>query len=158
MELTALQVTEMTIEYRKGNLFDAPSGVALVQANNARGVTGAGISAEFKKRFPYTEEGYREACQMTNMIGQIIIGTEKNYHVVYLVTSRGYGMRADQEDQILKNTKLCVQSLLESLPKEEEIHSPMINAGLFRVQWEKTAKVIEEEIAKTGHKWIVWQL
>lgn len=93
------------IIYRKGNLFEgAPADAVLAHACNAQGVWGAGIAAEFARRFPEQYQEYRDECARVinprNLVGYgMLIG-----RVGCLVTSYGYGANKDSEEQILSAT------------------------------------------------------
>ncbi|KAL6916161.1 hypothetical protein FSST1_007656 [Fusarium sambucinum] len=82
-------------------------------------------------------------------------------HIVCLFTSYGYGRAnartgkpgKDAAGKILKQTRMALRDMRTQIDaqagKREDghvtIYSPMFNSGAFRVPWEKTSKVIEEE-------------
>lgn len=75
------------------------------------------------------------------------------------MTSDGYGSQRDPEDKILLNTENAVESLLcqMSIKGLTEVHSPKVNSGLFGVPWEKTEKIITEQLERfSGVNWTVW--
>lgn len=143
----------------KGSLFDAPVGSILVHACNARGVWGTGIAVEFKKRFPESFDFYHEFCmeEGNKLLGVTILCPEENgYFVGCLITSDGYGKFKDSPEDILKNTRLALPCVLDTvLP----IHSNKFNSGLFAVPWNDTEKVLLETMDKAGYTkpWTVWQ-
>jgi ADP-ribose 1''-phosphate phosphatase len=146
------------IEYRIGNLFDAPEHVLLAHACNAQGVWGSGIAKAFKERFPVEYEDYAETCYLSrhdHITGSYI--QAKGSRVVSLITSWGYGPHVSPPQLILENTREAFRQLLRSIGPNEEIHMPMINSGLFRVPWEKTECMLNEVLKDFPHKVVVWK-
>ncbi len=153
------------VEYQKGDLLQAAaSHRVLVHACNCKGSWNAGIAVQFKNRFPDAHADYKRLCKKH---GAALLGMGV-YHkkmdstetpVGYLFTSWHYGSNKDSVGNILTNTKRSVRCLLELLPKNMEIHSPKINAGLFGVPWAQTEKVINDVLQDYPNvKWVVWEL
>lgn len=96
-------------------------------------------------------------------------------HIVCLFTSYGFGApnRAtgkpgkDSADKILRQTRTSLKSLRKQLDestattgaggagKKAAVYSPMFNSGAFKVPWEKTLEVIEEEFEGANATWTV---
>jgi ADP-ribose 1''-phosphate phosphatase len=168
------------IEYRKGSLFDAPEGSLLVHAVNCQGVWGAGISKEFKARFPWAYDQYREDCikrgilnkgtysiyygQSAEHLKDVIYAGYKEYSVGCLFTSSRFGNEKDSVDKILQNTLSSVSYLLLRLShfsdtSKLEIHSNKFNSGLFGVPWAKTEKIVNTCLEYfPDQKWVVWEI
>lgn len=146
------------IEYRKGNLFSAPTGSILAHACNCQKTWGAGIAREFRIRFKGAFRYYRIYCVMMTP-GRAVLINDRGFIICCLFTSYGYGKFVDSTDSILKNTK---SSLIEALGKasslgKSEIHMPKINSGKFGVPWVKTEEVILCVLKDfPGMKIIVW--
>lgn len=150
----------MTIHYQKGDLFEgAPVGALLAHACNGLGMWGAGIAAQFAKRFPDEYRDYRKAC---DTLGKGETGrTFVVGRVACLVTSYGIGGGKDSVDQIVSATELAAEELFAHMPGNAlEIHSPKINSGIFGVPWELTEAALLRAIRATDRqiKWIVWEL
>ncbi|TPX06823.1 uncharacterized protein E0L32_002319 [Thyridium curvatum] len=89
--------------------------------------------------------------------------------IVCLFTSHGYGRASkvsgkpgrDSPSAILAATRRALVGFREQLDAERGraegclVYSPFFNAGAFKVPWEKTARVIEEEFKGWGGKWLV---
>lgn len=157
----------MTIEYRKGNMFDnVPEKTLLVHACNSQGVWGSGVAREFKEKYPRAYSDYQGYCiKMTelgmqaSLSGSCLIVEDHNQLIACLFTSQYYGDKKSPPPTILANTAKALDDLFERPHIEyDEIHSPKINSGLFNVLWEDTEKIIEREIADRNTKWIVWEL
>lgn len=154
----------MPLVYKKGSLFDAPRGSILVHAVSTKSVWGSGIAKEFKKRFPESFKFYKELCKEEGqkLLGTTIFCSEENgYLVDNLVTSLSYGEDKDSKNEILKNTRVALESLLlmeqsSSLP----IHSCKFNSGLFEVPWQETEKILLEVMREIGYTqtWTVWEI
>lgn len=92
-------------------------------------------------------------------------------HIVCLFTSYGYGRAnartgkpgKDAAGKILAQTRKALREMRAQLDAEAEntakgyatIYSPMFNSGAFRVPWEKTSRVIEEEFNGYEGRWLV---
>lgn len=156
--------------YKKGSLFEAPSHVYLAHSTNSRGVMGAGIALEFKKRYFNAFKKYQNHCFSNLKNGKSILpGTSfiavddnSGIKMLCLFTSNGYGKFVDSEEDILLATESAIRHFIESnslVSSNVEIHSPKINAGLFRVEWEKTEKIILKLIDDYPLlTWTVWDI
>ncbi len=150
------------IEYRKGDLFDAPVGSILAHACNCKGVWGSGIAVDFKNKFPESFKKYKTSCDMygADLLGTSRIFHENGYYVACMFTSYDYGNNVDTPEQILHNTHgalndiLAFQTFFE--PNSHEIHMPKINSGRFRVPWEKTELILQ--VALLDSVVVVWEL
>lgn len=130
----------------KGSLFDAPKGALLVHACNTQGAWGAGIAADFARLYPQYYKAYESLCKKegSNLLGKAFVMSGKWHRVGCLFTSTGYGHKALYEADILKATEHSLLDLFNQLPQDEVVNMPRINSGLFRVQWNKTLKVLEQ--------------
>ena len=153
------------IEYQTGDLFSAAaSHRILVHACNCKGSWNPVIATQFQKRFPIAHKDYQTLCKKHGaaLLGMGVMHKRMDSTetpVGYLFTSWHYGKNKDSIDKILTNTKKSVKCLLSVLPKDMEIHSPKINAGLFGVPWKLTEKVINEALQDYPNvKWVVWEL
>ncbi len=145
------------IIHKKGSLFDAPQGSYLAHSCNCQGIWGAGIAAEFAKRFPKSKEEYARYCRMfDDVIGTVFVSSEK---VVCLMTSKGFGGERARTQDIIYQTILALRSFLGKLPETvTEVHSNKFNSGLFGVPWPDTETVLRGSIDcyRPGLKWHVW--
>lgn len=88
--------------------------------------------------------------------------TKKKHWIICLFTSRQFGKNVSSPDTILANTELAIAEMKEQLAKlavrntdegEEngsgmsaprELWSCRFNSGLFRVEWSRSRRVMEE--------------
>ena len=147
------------LKYVKGSLFEAPKGVALLHACNTRGTWGSGIALQFKQKFPDSYKAYNRYClNNPGCLGKSLVIEEKGYKIACLMTSRDYGTRVDSPPEILVATNKALLHLLQNNPDLKNIHSPKINAGLFKTPWNDTEEVIHSNIQKyNGVQWTVWE-
>lgn len=78
-----------------------------------------------------------------------------------MITSDGYGGSKDPESKILESTDNAVLVLLAKMSVKgmTEVHTPKINSGLFGVPWEKTEKIILQQLKGFPNiNWTVWSL
>ncbi|KAF4967631.1 hypothetical protein FSARC_4826 [Fusarium sarcochroum] len=92
-------------------------------------------------------------------------------HIVCLFTSYGYGRPnprtrkpgKDGSGKILEQTRAALKDMRAQLEAETGqstddttiIYSPMFNSGAFRVPWESTSRLIEEEFEGWDGRWLV---
>lgn len=143
----------MEIIHRNGDLFNAPPEAMLAHACNCKGLWRSGIAAQFKVRFPDDHIEYERLCYLhgSSLRGQAVLLAGR---VVALFTSVGYGQYVDPPASILEATRSAIRSLDSQLPRQVEVHSPRINAGLFKVPWEQTEAVIKG--IDSTRTWVVW--
>ena len=155
----------MTLEVRTGDLFkNAPDNSVLVHSCNCVGLWGRGIAVEFANRFPDALRDYMDYCHLCRpKTGTArLIGADKR--VGCLFTSHNFGRKADTQEQIAEATYLAALELLDIVstvhPAGTEIHSPMINSGLFKTPWPMSEKAIQRALTDTQNhvKWVVWKL
>ena len=155
------------ITYRTGNVFDAPKPRVIVHACNGQGVWGAGVAQQMKAHYPNAYAGYIRALSHRRFAGRHVRGLgvwseeDDGTIVVSLITSLGYGRMTDPPDKIVEATHAGLETLLRvpalAGSRCHAIHSPQINAGRFRVSWDRTSDVIEHFLAKHAKfVWTVW--
>ncbi|AOW00335.1 ADP-ribose 1''-phosphate phosphatase [Yarrowia lipolytica] len=151
------------LTYVQGDLFEeSPRPAVLAHACNCLGSWGSGVAAGFKQKFPGAFVEYKRHCDKYSDDNSALLGTcqliethdaqtGELVYVACLFTSVRFGARVDGPEQIVKQTKLAMQDLQKQLAKmsgpidgNSTVHMPKINAGLFRVPWRDTEKVLEE--------------
>ena len=147
------------IIYKKGSLFDSPEGSYRAQACNTVGAWGAGIAAEFARRFPVSEKEYIKHCRIhtSDLVGESFITSEK---VVCLFTSEFSGANKDEVADILLHTLWALKDFFGKLDLGvNEVHSNKFNSGIFNVPWKDTEIILKGVMALYGPPdltWTVW--
>ena len=144
------------IHYRKGSLFDAPPMSIIAHACNTEGVWGAGIAAQFAKRYPMAEKLYSEECKSGGAyLGAcLLIPTDKHIIACLYTASLSKGQNRGAKESILWHTKESIKELLRRNTCDFPIHMCKINSGIFNVPWEETEKVLNE----FNHDFTVWEI
>lgn len=137
----------MTINEEKGNLFDLPSEYALVHCISHDCALGAGIAAEFERRFKikgllkefiYVKKiQYYPHVIWTNTTGPLILN---------MITKEKYWHKPTRE-----SFELALEDLVD-LCEQLNVHKlgmPRIGCGLDRLQWSWVKSKIEEKFADT---------
>lgn len=137
------------IKYIKGDLFElAPSNSMIIHAVNCQGVWGSGVAKTIKDKFFQEFLVYHSYCytkqtdfttKASGALGESLIANR----VVCLFTSLDYGIKVDNPEKIIENTKKAIDDLLTKTPCTE-FHLPKINSGLFKVPWEQTEAILKE--------------
>ena len=85
-------------------------------------------------------------------------------YIASLITSLDYGKNADEPVLILENTRKAFQSLKNQISQInadnatqgidliDEVWAVRLNSGLFKVPWEKTKAILEEETVEEEEK------
>lgn len=156
------------IKYVKGDMFKfAPKGELLVHACNAQGRWGSGIANTFACLYPMAYTKCKMFCHK-NGKGRSIVGrgmiftdeVENSIPVGCIFTSLHYGKRTDPPEMILEATRKSLKELIDKVSDKITIHSPKFNAGLFRVPWEDTKQILQQQIEQSSKDitWIVYEL
>lgn len=131
----------------KGDLFSAPKGSIICHAVNCKGVWGAGIANQFRKRYPDAYKTYEKICKeqrSNDLLGSCLLIETNDFIIGCLFTSSGYGYEVDDKDSILDATYSAIDDLLDqNVMDPKEIHMCKINSGLFGVPWPETQQVLE---------------
>jgi ADP-ribose 1''-phosphate phosphatase len=148
--------------YRKANLFKAAEpGAILLHSCNASGAWGAGIALQFKKKYPQAYKEYSTWCEKgpEELVGSYLKFKDKEVTIACLFTSAGYGDKKDSEELIVKNTQKSIIAFLHSLPYRAVVNSPKINAGLFKIPWSTTEKIIKHCLLdRPDITWVVYEI
>lgn len=129
------------------NLFDLPHGCLLVHCVSADFAMGAGIAAQFVRRYPgmrqYLFDHYYDLDDPDNFVGP---GAYPYMNVVNLVTKR----RSWE-----KPSYATLRTALEDLKRYAvefgvgKIGMPRIGCGLDKLEWDQVKPIIEEVFADT---------
>lgn len=146
--------------YKRGDLFKAAKpGAILVHACNTSGVWGAGVALQFKKKYPEAFNQYKTWCDKSqeDLVGSYVKVKDKEIIIGCLFTSAGYGDLKDSEELIVKQTFNAIKNFLHSLPYKATVNSPKINAGLFKIPWATTEKIIKHCLLdRPDIYWLIW--
>lgn len=166
------------INYIEGDLFthqpkNSKAISILAHACNARGSWGAGVATVFKSKFPSTYKKYVDHCQQhandpTSLLGTTLLipssssdpgnnGGKNNFYIACLFTSDFAGRKKLGPKDIVNNTSLSINDLLDHVNALRDkgidledngkglvLNMPKINAGLFSVPWEDTADALDK--------------
>lgn len=146
------------VRYKKGDVLkvEIDANTVIAHACNMQAMWGSGIAKLIAEKFPYAYYEYRMAIKDRKAkLGGYYYAHDEYQAVVCLFTSNGYGPSKDPEDRIIANTRTAVDGFIKSASDGLKIISPKINAGLFRVPWEKTEAIINETLQKYN-KEITW--
>ncbi|GAA0583202.1 hypothetical protein GCM10010172_80320 [Paractinoplanes ferrugineus] len=132
----------MTVEYRTGDLF-AQGFRALAHGCNCRGVMGAGIAREFRRRWPAMYNTYRKACQdRLVQPGDMLPWQAPDGTMIYnLATQDRPGPHAT-----LQAIRTSVAVMLNDAEHAgiDRIGLPRIGAGIGGLPWPDVTAVLED--------------
>lgn len=135
----------MTINEEKGDLFDLPDEYVLVHCISHDCAMGAGIAAEFEKRFRM-KSILKEFIQIKKIsyYPHVIWTHTVGRFVINMITKEKYWHKPTRED-----FELALDNLVE-LCRDSNVHKlgmPRIGCGLDRLQWDWVKSKIEEKFA-----------
>lgn len=150
----------LVVQEITGDMFeDMPQDCLLIHACNCVGSWGAGIAADFKKRYPKAFQTYHDHCKKAcanDLIGTALLippdeedAEAMDHWIGCLFTSRKFGKDKDVPQQILEHTESALLDLMSQVSEIQEeaviqeIRMCRINAGLFKVPWEETKMIVE---------------
>ena len=140
------------ITIKDGNLFDATKGVICHQVN-CRGVMGAGVAAQFKKKFPMSYRVYKDWCSKYRdgiLLGKCCICSDSGYTTCSMFAQTDYGRARPQTNyDAFRNCCTFIKDYLsQSLdPTAIPINMPYnIGCGLAGGDWDIIYQIIREEL------------
>lgn len=124
----------------EGDLFDLGLP-AIGHGCNCSGVMGAGIAAEFRRRWPQMYQQYREMCLRHELtLGDLFV-YESDVAIYNLMTQPTSGPTANL-GAIGKSVKAALQDCDEfGIPK---LGLPRIGCGIGGLRWEDVRQVLDE--------------
>jgi len=132
------------IEIRSDSMFDSGADV-LVNAVNCVGVSGIGLAADFKIRFPLNQFSYEKACKT----GELKIGRIHSYKFTipqghkYIVNFPTKDHWRDPSQYLY--IEIGMQLLVDWLNRHEDVESvsvPALGCGYGGLKWEKVYEII----------------
>jgi len=158
------------IEYRKGNVLDAPAGSIIVHGCNAAGVMGSGVALAVKKRYPEAFEVYLrefyvnkltlggitfyktpDETTIINGITQKTYGTYPQRYVDYEAVSKVFEKIVD-DVKYLHPQSVINESFDFDAPQPYVLAFPKIGAGLGGGSWDVISAIIDEAVPDTWKK------
>jgi O-acetyl-ADP-ribose deacetylase (regulator of RNase III) len=150
------------IEYRQGDVLDAPSGSIIVHGCNARGVMGSGVAKAVKYRYPEAFEVYLRKFYT----GGLILGEYTSYAtphktlIVNGITQKSYGTKVQRYvdyEAVAQVFKNVVEDMVWTQGDPKCIHYdtiafPKIGAGLGGGSWDVISAIIDEAIPDNWKK------
>lgn len=147
----------MKIETKFGNLMDVTRG-HIVHGCNAQGVMGSGVALAVKNKYPRAYIDYvnthREVGLALGTVYPTLVSTEL---VIWnAITQDGYGKpgRNCSYDAIQTCFDDINYAMNEMDAIEQQIHIPMIGAGLGGGNWEIIREIIEQTVTYPTTLWI----
>lgn len=124
--------------FEQTSLFDVPAD-ALVNPCNCKGIAGAGLSLEFKCRYPEAHKLYVENCKLGRVtIGKVLVVHSRGTNIVYFPTKEHW-RNPSQLDYI----KQGLESL-KAYNRLESISIPQLGCGLGGLNWAEVKPLILE--------------
>lgn len=141
-----------SVTEHQGDLFAAEGLDALGHGCNCKGVMGAGIAVQFKKRYPNMFQKYRTMCDAGTMLpGDVMPWRTMDGRPVRFV----YNLMSQKNpgaDARIEWLQLSVRHMLEhaALVGVQTIGLPQIGCGIGGLKWPDVKKVLEQEVKGTG--------
>lgn len=142
----------MKIEYLKGNLLDAESGV-IAHGCNARGVMGSGVAKYVREKYPGAYEKYNLRCKlytdpkvlMGDVIWYEVPEKEGTLYIANAITQLDFG--ADGKRYVsYEAVDKAFYTINKAMSDNETLHIPMIGAGLGGGDWDVISSIIEANV------------
>lgn len=136
----------------KGNILNIKKGIICHQVN-CKGVMGAGLALQIKKKWPEVYETYKD-CHIGGIttLGRTIIKPIKGHplYVANLCAQNAYGRKTKIVHTNYKALEACLKSLAEWRVKNEPtmlVYIPYkMSCGLAGGSWTKVLSIIESHI------------
>lgn len=133
---------------KTGDLIKSVSKGHIVHGCNAKGVMGSGFAKQIKETYPKAYNKYLETFNSGKMyMGQLIsVKVGPDLWVHNAITQENYGNDGQiyVDYQAIDTVFFKLEILLNH--EDDELHFPMIGAGLGGGDWKKIEKIIEERV------------
>lgn len=143
----------MSLVIRSGSLFDS-SLTSLGQGVNIRGVMGAGIAVEFRRRFPQMYEHYREVCRLGALDPGYVHRFRENGINIYNIASQDEPGRHARVRWLRSGLERSLEIVADN--GESGLAIPRIGCGIGGLEWDEVEEVIDEVADDFGVKVEVW--
>jgi len=146
------------IEFKSGNIFESEAE-ALVNPVNTRGISGAGLALQFKKRYPENFKAYQQACERGALkLGQMFLywvsDTGQPKYIINFPTKKDWRDLSGLKDIEEGLVDLVV---LADILKLRSVAVPLLGCGLGRLDKETVLPLMQEQFAREdGIHWIIY--
>jgi len=142
----------MTIEYKKGDMFEEPTE-AIVNTVNCVGVMGKGVALEFKRRWPANFKAYKQLCDDKKLApGTVFVfdnsdflSESKHRFLLNFPTKKHWRARSKIE-YVEDGLKDLVSKIREY--GITSVALPPLGCGNGGLDWEDVRPLIEENLAE----------
>jgi O-acetyl-ADP-ribose deacetylase (regulator of RNase III) len=141
------------LTFRTGDLFASSDLDALAHGCNCRGVMGAGIAREFRRRWPDMYEAYRARCASGKVkVGQVMPWRAGSMTIYNLATQDRPGPHATIEAV----EAACAQMLVHAHKRGiMRIGLPQIGSGIGSLAWPDVEQVLDRLASQTEIELVV---
>ena len=149
------------ITTKVGNLLKNVHTGHIVSGCNAQGIMGAGFALAIKNKYPGAYQMYRSEYLSNGLdLGNVYPWSETSELVIWnAITQEGFGAgkRQCSYDAIETCFKQINQDIFGRLyPRvPEEIHIPLLGAGLGGGNWEIIREIIEQSVSFPTTLWVL---
>lgn len=150
----------MKIITKVGNLLDVQAG-HIVHGCNAQGVMGSGVALAVKNKYPGAYKSYRRQYDEHGLVLGNVYSFEATPTLVIwnAITQEGFGQptRNCSYDAIENCFRLIDQSITGGWHDNvvDELHIPLIGAGLGGGNWEIIREIIEQTVTVPTTLWVL---
>ena len=138
------------IQFVEGDIFESDAE-ALVNPVNCVGVMGAGLAAQFKRRFPENFSAYRSVCTLGQLKPGVLFIFERGdcvlspRYIVNFPTKLHWRERSD-----LRYISSGLEALLQEVRARhiKSVAIPPIGCGLGGLDWDSVLVLIERSFGK----------
>ena len=147
----------MKIIYKKGDLLECEEKI-IVHGCNAKGVMGAGVAKEIKRKYPFAFNLYRWHYENEGLkLGQVIIAKCKGDKLIMnAIIQTNYG-RENKKYVSYNAIERCMSFINNEIKNNKKTYEkvwgsaiamPKIGAGLAGGNWSIIEEIIEKELTE----------
>ena len=131
----------------RGSIFSSPAR-ALVNPVNIRGVMGAGLAEQFKKRYPRHYDNYRAACRRGSLMTGTVLSFSERGKIIICLPTKVY-WREKSRLSVVRAGARALAAEMERL-EIESVAIPALGCGLGQLSWRSVQPMLREELAEAA--------
>ena len=138
----------------RGDIFDSGADI-IVNPCNCKGVAGAGLSLEFKKRYPDNFKAYKEACDNGILRPGWPFWYREEHCAIVNFPTKDHWRNPSRYQWIEEGAENLARDIFR---KSFTVAMPKLGCGRGGLEWPKVRKILQNIFCYDSYNVVVWTL